>query len=117
MIVDAGMNTLIRPAMYNSYHKIESINNKSKIQVSYAVAGPICESSDIFLKNIELPKQTIGDILVIRDVGAYGKVMSSNYNTRLLPSEVLVNKDLFGIIYSPNKIEKNIEEDIIPNWL
>jgi len=46
-----------------------------------------------------------------------GKVMSSNYNTRLLPSEVLVNKDLFGIIYSPNKIEKNIEEDIIPNWL
>ena len=111
------MNTLIRPAMYNSYHKIESINNKSKIQASYAVAGPICESSDIFLKNIELPKQTIGDILVIRDVGAYGKVMSSNYNTRLLPSEVLVNKDLFGIIYSPNKIEKNIEEDIIPNWL
>ena len=117
LIVDAGMNTLIRPAMYNSYHKIESINNKSKIQVSYAVAGPICESSDIFLKNIELPKQTIGDILVIRDVGAYGKVMSSNYNTRLLPSEVLVNKDLFGIIYSPKKIEKNIEEDIIPNWL
>ena len=117
LIVDAGMNTLIRPAMYNSYHQIKSINNSSKEQITYSVAGPICESSDIFLKNIILPKQTIGDTLIIHDTGAYGKVMSSNYNTRPLPSEVLVNKDLFGIIYAPNKIEHTIKEDIIPSWL
>ena len=117
LIVDAGMNTLVRPAMYNAYHKIESVNNKSENEILYAVAGPICESSDIFHKNIKLPEQKIGDILIIRDTGAYGKVMSSNYNTRSLPSEILVNKDLFAIVYSSDKIEKYINEDIIPSWL
>ncbi len=117
LIVDAGMNTFIRPAMYNAYHQIEAIEKKTERQLSYAVAGPICESSDIFIKDIILPEQTIGDILVIKDTGAYGKVMSSNYNSRPLPSEVLVNKDLFGIIYNAEKIEKNIDEDIIPSWL
>ena len=117
LIVDAGMNTLIRPAMYNAYHKVESINNKSKNKVAYAVAGPICESSDIFQKNVMLPQQEIGDLLIIKDTGAYGKVMASMYNSRNLPSEFLVNKDKFATIYSPNKIEKYIEEDLIPSWL
>ena len=117
LIVDAGMNTLIRPAMYGAYHKIEALNNNSKNKISYAVAGPICESSDIFQKKIDLPEQSIGDILVIKNAGAYGKVMSSNYNTRLLPAEILVNKDKFAIIYSPEKIEKYIEEDVVPSWL
>ncbi len=117
IIVDAGMNTLIRPAMYDAYHKIMPLNNISNKFTTYAVAGPICESSDVFIKNIKLPNQNIGDILVISDTGAYGKVMSSNYNTRPLPSEVLINKDIFGIIYSPAKIEDSIDEDIIPTWL
>ncbi len=117
LIVDAGMNTLVRPAMYNAYHKIKSINNKSQKQFTYSVAGPICESSDIFQKNVKLPEQSIGDILVIEDVGAYGKVMSSNYNTRLLPSEILVNRDSFAIIYSSDRIEELIDKDIIPSWL
>ena len=117
LIVDAGMNTLIRPAMYNSYHEIETINNKSEKKISYAIAGPICESSDIFQKNIKLPEQSIGDILLIKNAGAYGKVMSSSYNTRELPAEILVNKDVFAVIYSPQKIEKYIDEDIIPSWL
>ena len=85
--------------------------------LKYTVAGPICESSDIFIKDVSLAKQNIDDILIIKDTGAYGKVMSSNYNSRSLPFEVLVNKESFAIIYSPDKIEKNIEEDIIPNWL
>ena len=117
LIVDAGMNTLIRPAMYNAYHGLETINNKSDNYLKYTVAGPICESSDIFIKDVSLAKQNIDDILIIKDTGAYGKVMSSNYNSRSLPFEVLVNKESFAIIYSPDKIEKNIEEDIIPNWL
>ena len=117
LIVDAGMNTLVRPAMYDAYHKIESINNKSDKNILYAVAGPICESSDIFQKKINLPKQSIGDLLVIKDTGAYGKVMSSNYNSRSLPSEVLVNKDRYAIIYSSEKIEKYINEDVVPSWL
>ncbi len=117
LIVDAGMNTLVRPAMYNAYHEIESINNKSVNIQNYTVAGPICESSDIFIKDLLLPEQKMGDILIIRNTGAYGKVMSSTYNSRPLPAEVLVNKQNFAMIYSSDKIEKNIEEDIIPSWL
>ena len=117
LIVDAGMNTLVRPAMYNAHHDIETINKKIDNSLTYTVAGPICESSDIFIKNILLPEQILGDILIIKNTGAYGKVMSSTYNTRSLPSEILINGENFAVIYSPDKIEKNIEEDIIPSWL
>ena len=117
LIVDAGMNTLVRPAMYNAHHDIETINKKKDNSKNYTVAGPICESSDIFIKNILLSEQNVGDILIIKNAGAYGKVMSSEYNSRPLPSEVLVNGENFAIIYTPEKIEKNIEEDIIPSWL
>ena len=117
LIVDAGMNTLIRPAMYGAHHEISAINVNSEEFMDYAIAGPICESSDVFLKNIKLAKQKIGNLLVIKNTGAYGKVMSSNYNSRPLPSEILVNNDNYAIIYSPEKIEKTIEADIIPSWL
>ena len=117
LIVDAGMNTLIRPAMYGSHHEIVAINTSSKDFLDYSIAGPICESSDIFSKNLNLPKQSIGNLLVIKDTGAYGKVMSSNYNSRTLPSEILINKDKFAIIYCAEKIEKMIEADILPSWI
>ena len=117
LIVDAGMNTLIRPAMYGSHHEILAIDVKSDEFMDYAIAGPICESSDVFLKNIKLAKQKIGNLLVIKNTGAYGKVMSSNYNSRPLPSEILVHNDNYAIIYSAEKIEKTIEADIIPSWL
>ena len=117
LIVDAGMNTLIRPAMYGAHHEIAAINVNSEELMDYAIAGPICESSDVFLKNIKLAKQKIGNLLVIKNTGAYGKVMSSNYNSRPLPSEILVHNDNYAIIYSPEKIEKTIEADIIPSWL
>ena len=117
LIVDAGMNTLIRPAMYGAHHEILAIDVKSEEFMDYSIAGPICESSDVFLKNIKLAKQKIGNLLVIKNTGAYGKVMSSNYNSRPLPSEILVHNDNYAIIYSPEKIEKTIEADIIPSWL
>ena len=117
LIVDAGMNTLIRPAMYGAHHEILAIDGKSDEFMDYAIAGPICESSDVFLKNIKLAKQKIGNLLVIKNTGAYGKVMSSNYNSRPLPSEILVHNDNYAIIYSAEKIEKTIEADIIPSWL
>ncbi len=111
------MNTQVRQAMYNAHNDIETITNKLNNFKNYTIAGLICKDSDIFIKNLSLSEQTIGDILIIKNTGAYGKVMSSNYNTRPLPSEVLVNKDLFGIIYAPNNIEHTIKEDIIPSWL
>ncbi len=117
LIVDAGMNTLIRPAMYGANHEILAIDLKSEESMEYAIAGPICESSDIFSKNVKLTKQKIGNLLVIKNTGAYGKVMSSNYNSRPLPYEILVNKDNYAIIYSPEKFEETIEADVIPSWL
>ena len=117
LIVDAGMNTLIRPAMYNAHHDIEAINKTSDNLINYTIAGPICESSDIFLRNIELSEQHVDDLLIIKNTGAYGKVMSSNYNSRVLPSEVLVHNDKFAIIYESEKIENFIEQDIVPSWL
>ena len=69
------------------------------------------------VKRSAVPEQKIGNLLVIKNTGAYGKVMSSNYNSRPLPSEILINNDNYAIIYSPEKIEKIIEADIIPSWL
>ena len=80
-ILDAGMTELIRPALYQSYHKIENIISK-KPPVKYDVVGPICESSDCFGKAVMLPETKRGDIIAIRTTGAYGEVMSSQYNLR-----------------------------------
>lgn len=84
-ILDAGMTELIRPALYQAYHKIENLSaqlNKLPINKKYDVVGPICESSDCFGKSVELPETKRGDIIAIRSAGAYGEVMSSRYNLR-----------------------------------
>ncbi len=82
MILDAGMTELIRPALYQAYHKIENISNNDGISQRYDVVGPICESSDCFGKALVLPLTSRGDLIAIRSTGAYGEVMSSNYNLR-----------------------------------
>jgi diaminopimelate decarboxylase len=83
-IVDAGMTDLIRPALYQAYHKIENCSSDEPVQ-KYEVVGPICESSDCFGKDVELNKTKRGDLLAIRSAGAYGEVMASQYNLRRLP--------------------------------
>ena len=83
-IVDAGMTDLIRPALYHAYHKIENISSNEP-QETYDVVGPICESSDVFAKAIDLNRVHRGDIIVIRSAGAYGEIMASQYNCRKLP--------------------------------
>jgi diaminopimelate decarboxylase len=82
MILDAGMTELIRPALYQAYHKIENISNPAGKLQRYDVVGPICESSDCFGKALQLPETRRGDLIAIRSTGAYGEVMSSNYNLR-----------------------------------
>ncbi len=84
-IVDAGMTDLVRPALYHAYHKIENISNDEQ-QEAYDVVGPICESSDVFAKQMELNKCHRGDLLAIRSAGAYGEIMASQYNCRRLPA-------------------------------
>ncbi|MBQ8701351.1 MAG: diaminopimelate decarboxylase [Prevotella sp.] len=83
-IVDAGMTDLIRPALYNAYHKIENISSDEPLE-TYDVVGPICESSDVFAKAIDLNKTHRGDVIAIRSAGAYGEIMASGYNCRRLP--------------------------------
>ncbi|MBA3662793.1 MAG: diaminopimelate decarboxylase [Bacteroidetes bacterium] len=81
-ILDAGMTELIRPALYQAYHKIENISSEKKTSLKYDVVGPICESSDCFGKAVEMIETERGDIIAIRSAGAYGEVMSSQYNLR-----------------------------------
>lgn len=83
-IVDAGMNDLVRPAMYGAYHKIENLTSDKECEL-YDVVGPVCESSDVFCKDIELPATERGDIYAIRSAGAYGEAMAFGYNCRELP--------------------------------
>lgn len=81
-IIDASMTDLIRPALYQSFHAIETVNHNSSKLETYDIVGPVCESSDIFRKSIEMPSLKRGDIIAIKSTGAYGEVMSSNYNLR-----------------------------------
>jgi len=83
-IVDAGFTDLIRPALYQAYHKIENISSEEPAE-AYDVVGPICESTDVFAKQIDLNKAKRGDLLAIRSAGAYGEIMASQYNCRALP--------------------------------
>lgn len=83
-ILDAGMTDLIRPALYQAYHKIENITSEGPIR-TYDVVGPICESSDVFAKAIDLNECRRGDLVAIRSAGAYGEIMASRYNCRPLP--------------------------------
>lgn len=83
-IIDAGMTDLIRPALYQAYHKIENISSEEPKE-AYDVVGPICESSDVFAKQIDLNGSHRGDLIAIRSAGAYGEIMASHYNCRKLP--------------------------------
>jgi diaminopimelate decarboxylase len=91
VIVDAGMTELIRPALYGAFHKIDNLTAADRTDsVVYDVVGPICESSDTFIKDYTLPETRRGDLLAIRSAGAYGEAMASNYNCRHLPPSHLI---------------------------
>jgi len=87
-IVDAGMTDLIRPALYQAYHRIENITSDKPVQ-KYDVVGPVCESSDVFDKDIEMNETKRGDLLALRSAGAYGEIMAFQYNLRKLPEGYL----------------------------
>ena len=117
MIVDAGMNDLIRPALYDAYHKIVPLRISTKEQENVDVVGPICESGDFFAKARKLPKVKEGDCLAIMSAGAYGFSMSSNYNSRLKPEEVMVVKDQEFVIRKRDSLEDLIRSEAIPPFL
>mgnify|MGYP004443242445 FL=1 len=89
-ILDAGFTDLIRPALYGAYHKVENITSESGETDKYDVVGPICESTDVFVKDYELPTTKRGDYIAFRSAGAYGEIMASGYNCRPLPKGYLL---------------------------
>ncbi|HEY6166659.1 MAG TPA: diaminopimelate decarboxylase [Verrucomicrobiae bacterium] len=117
VIVDAAMNDLIRPAFYDSYHQIVPLTRKGGATISSDVVGPICESGDYFAKNRPLPKVGEGDHLALLSAGAYGFVMASNYNTRALPAEVLVNENKAALVRERQELGEIFEAEKIPEWL
>jgi diaminopimelate decarboxylase len=90
VVVDAGMTELIRPMMYNAYHRIEPVVQNGAAAIVADVVGPLCESSDTLGKERRLPRPRVGELYTVLDAGAYGSVMASNYNRRMLPAEVLI---------------------------
>jgi diaminopimelate decarboxylase len=114
-IIDAGMNDLIRPALYESYHQIVPVvqpsmsRNKTE---KMDIVGPVCESGDFFAQDREMPELRPGDLLAVMSAGAYGFVMASNYNSRPLPAEALVRGDQVGLIRKRQTIEDLVGYEI-----
>jgi len=117
VIVDAAMNDLIRPAFYDAYHEIVPVVRRRTASISSDVVGPICESGDYFAKNRALPKVGEGDHLALLSAGAYGAVMSSNYNSRALVAEVLVDQDRFALVRERQEVSAIWSLERVPDWL
>ena len=98
IIIDAGMTELLRPALYNAFHQIDVVAERDRSRRHYEIVGPVCESSDVVGRDRTLPTLDVGDLVAIRDAGAYGAVMASNYNRRPMPAEVLVDADAWRVI-------------------
>lgn len=119
IIVDAAMNDLIRPAMYEAYHEIIPVIEPAagSEKKEYDIVGPVCETGDTFAKKRTLTLVADGEMVAFRSAGAYGAVMASEYNTRPLIPEVLVHGGQFSIIRNRPSVEAIIKRDIIPHWL
>lgn len=119
LIVDAGMNDLIRPTLYSAFHNIvlEQEPAKDAELIETDIVGPICETGDTFAKGRRLPKVVAGDLLVLRTAGAYGAVQANTYNTRPLIAEVMVNGDQFAVVRERMDVEDIIALDRLPDWL
>jgi diaminopimelate decarboxylase len=117
LILDAGMNDLIRPAMYDAHHEIVSVRENKDTSAVYDVVGPVCESSDIFAAGRSLPELHAGDLIAILTAGAYGAVMASAYNARPPAAEVLVKGDQWAIVRPRLSDDELIGLDRIPGWL
>ncbi|MFZ3581384.1 diaminopimelate decarboxylase [Loktanella sp. DJP18] len=119
LILDGAMNDLIRPAMYDAHHDIVPVVEPAPgaERATYDIVGPVCESGDTFAKGRTMAQVAPGDLVAFRSAGAYGAVMSSEYNSRPLIPEVLVQNDQFAVIRARPTFDEMIARDIIPAWL
>lgn len=118
LIIDAAMNDLLRPALYDAYHEMEPVRQGDLDHMeTYDVVGPICESGDTFTKGREMPKLESGDLVVLHSAGAYGAAQASQYNTRPLVPEVLVNGSEYAVIRARPTVEDILKTETLPDWL
>jgi diaminopimelate decarboxylase len=117
VIVDAGMNDLVRPSFYGSYHQILPVKEEAGEEIVADVVGPICESSDFFAKGRKIPDVRVGELIAVMSAGAYGFSMSSNYNARPRIAEVLVRDDQMFVIRRREGYEDLIRGEEIPEFL
>jgi diaminopimelate decarboxylase len=116
VIVDAAMNDLMRPALYDAWHAIEAVR-PSGARMTANIVGPVCETGDTFASAREMDAAAAGDLLVFRTAGAYAAAMSSTYNSRPLTPEVLVDGDRWAVVRPRLDIERLIAADVVPEWL
>ena len=114
VIVDGGMNDLIRPALYGSYQAIQPVVEKNSEKIVADVVGPICESGDFFAKDREIARPRRGDLLAVMSAGAYGFTMASNYNSHPKPPEILVDGDQYYVIRTRETMDDLIRGETIP---
>jgi diaminopimelate decarboxylase len=117
LVLDAAMNDLLRPAMYDAFHDIRPLTPRSGEAMAYDVVGPICETGDTFTRDRFLPPLEAGDLVAFMSAGAYGAAMASEYNTRPLVPEVLVDGDRFAVIRARPSYDEILERDLIPAWV
>jgi diaminopimelate decarboxylase len=109
LIVDAAMNDLLRPSLYSAYHEIVPVRRESTKNETTDVVGPVCETGDFFARDRKLPIVAEGDLLAVLDVGAYGSVLSSNYNTRGKAAEVLVDRTKAAVIRRRESVNDQVK--------
>jgi diaminopimelate decarboxylase len=117
VIVDAGMNDLVRPSYYGSYHQILPVKEETREEIVADVVGPLCESSDFLAKGRKMPKVNPGELIAVMSAGAYGFSMSTNYNSRPRVAEVIVRDDQMFVIRRRENYEDLIRGETIPDFL
>ena len=117
LILDAGMNDLIRPSMYEAHHEILAVDKRNAALKTYDVVGPVCETGDTFAKARQVHQSKSGDLVSIMSCGAYGAVMASTYNTRMLAPEVMVKGTEFAIVRPRPSYDEIINNDTVPSWV
>ena len=117
VIVDAGMNDLLRPTLYQAFHAIEPVVNSRKEMIVADVVGPICESGDFLAVDRSIANVQSGDLMAVMSAGAYGFVMSSNYCSRLRVAEVMVKGDRFNVVKARESFEDLVRGETLPPFL
>jgi len=117
IIVDAAMNDLIRPTLYNSYHAVQPVNKNISGTIKADLVGPVCETSDFFARDRDMPAFDQGDLIAVMSAGAYGFSMASNYNSRPRPPEVMVKGEQFAVIRARETPEELFKAETVPEFL